>query len=231
MAVRERIAAAIRDHHRRPQSVELLAVSKSQPAADIRAAYVAGQRRFGESYLQEALRKMAELDELAIEWHFIGRVQSNKTRAIAGAFDWVHGIDRLKTAQRLSDQRPEHRPPLNVCLQVNFGGETTKAGIGRHRLTELARAVSVLPRLRLRGLMALPEPATDPAAQRARFREVADAAERLRKAGIAIDTLSMGMSHDLEAAIAEGATMVRIGTAVFGERHDGGTGNLVHRGQ
>ncbi|KAF1057187.1 MAG: Pyridoxal phosphate homeostasis protein [Pseudomonas citronellolis] len=213
--VRERIREAEQAVRREPGSVALLAVSKTKPATDIRAAFEAGQRDFGENYLQEALGKQAELADLALTWHFIGPIQSNKTRPIAEHFHWVHSVDRLKIAQRLSEQRPAGLPPLNVLLQVNVSGEDSKSGCAPQDLPALAQAVAVLPNLTLRGLMAIPEPTEDLAAQHAAF-------ARLRQLGadlnLGLDTLSMGMSHDLEAAIAEGATWVRIGTALFGAR-------------
>lgn len=216
-AVQERIHAAERAAGRPPGSVGLIAVSKTQPAAAIRAAVQAGQRDFGENYLQEALAKQTELADCpAIRWHFIGPIQSNKTRPIATHFDWVHSVDRLKVAERLSEQRPSQKPALNICLQVNISHEDSKSGINLAELPELARAVAALPRLRLRGLMAIPAPTADPASQRQAFRTLRLALENLDLPGL--DTLSMGMSDDLEAAILEGATLVRVGTAVFGPR-------------
>jgi pyridoxal phosphate enzyme (YggS family) len=202
------------------QNVTLLAVSKTQPAQAVRAAAAAGQCAFGENYVQEALDKMAALADLRgrIEWHLIGPLQSNKTRAVAEAFDWVHSVDRLKIAQRLSDQRPAHLPPLNVCLQVNVSGEASKSGLAPDEVPAVAHAVAALPRLRLRGLMAIPEPAGDLEAQRVPHRALKALFERLRAEGLDLDTLSMGMSADLEAAILEGATIVRVGTAIFGDR-------------
>jgi len=216
--VRERIRCAELAHGRVSGSVQLLAVSKTQPAAALHAAVAAGQTRFGESYVQEALDKIGELKGLGIEWHFIGPIQSNKTKAIAGHFDWVHSIDRLKTARRLSEQRPEALAPLNVCLQVNVSGESSKSGVAIADLEPLADAVVALPRLRLRGLMAIPAPCSDFDRQREPFRRLRRAFDELRRREPALDTLSMGMSADMEAAIAEGATMVRIGTAIFGTR-------------
>ncbi len=204
--------------HRDPASVGLLAVSKTQPAAAIRDAFAAGLRDFGENYLQEALDKQAELDDLPLTWHFIGPIQSNKTKAIAEHFDWVHSVDRLKIAQRLSDQRPATLPPLNVCLQVNVSGEASKSGCAPQEVQQLARAITALPRLRLRGLMCIPAPSEDPAEQRAAFARLRQLRDEL---ALDLDTLSMGMSQDLEAAIAEGATWVRIGTALFGARDHG----------
>lgn len=201
-------------------SVTLLAVSKMQPATAVRAAHAAGQRHFGENYVQEALDKMAALADLRAElqWHLIGPLQSNKTRPVAEAFDWVHGVDRLKIAQRLSEQRPAGLAPLNVCLQVNVSGEASKSGVDPAELAALAHAVAALPRLRLRGLMSIPEPADTLDAQRRPHRQLRELLDRLNADGLALDTLSMGMSADLEAAVLEGATLVRIGTAIFGTR-------------
>lgn len=218
--VRARIATACERARRPVQSVTLLCVSKTFSAGHVRAAFDAGERRFGENYVQEGLDKIAALADLRpqIEWHLIGPLQSNKTRAVAAQFDWVHGIDRLKVAQRLSEQRPADLPPLNVLLQVNVSGEASKSGLAPGEAAEVARQVAALPRLRLRGLMSIPEPASDEAAQRAPHRALREMLERLRADGLALDTLSMGMSADLEAAILEGATIVRIGTAIFGAR-------------
>ena len=218
--VRERIALACAAAQRPVQSVTLLAVSKTFGAAAVRAAHAAGQRAFGENYVQEALDKIEALADLrpSIEWHLIGPLQSNKTRDVATRFDWVHSIDRLKMAERLSAQRPAGLPPMQVCLQVNVSGEASKSGVVPAELPVLARAVSALPNLRLRGLMSIPEPVADPAAQRAPHRQLRQLFEALRRDGLPLDTLSMGMSADLEAAIAEGATIVRVGTAIFGER-------------
>lgn len=216
--VRARIREAAQASGRDPQSVQLLAVSKTKPASALREAFACGQRDFGENYLQEALAKQVELADLELTWHFIGPIQSNKTRAIAGHFAWVHAVDRLKIAQRLSEQRPTDLPPLNLCLQVNVSGEASKSGCAPAELAALAGAVAELPNLRLRGLMAIPEPTDDPAAQRAAFARLRELKDGL---GLDLDTLSMGMSHDLEAAIAEGATWVRIGTALFGARDYG----------
>lgn len=209
--IRETAQAAGRD----PDTVGLLAVSKTQPAEAIREANGAGLSDFGENYLQEALEKQADLADLALTWHFIGPIQSNKTRAIAEHFDWVHSVDRLKIAQRLSEQRPAELPPLNVCLQVNVSGEASKSGCAPQDVAELARAIATLPNLRLRGLMAIPEPTDDRAEQHAAFARLRQLQQAL---ALELDTLSMGMSQDLEAAIAEGATWVRIGTALFGAR-------------
>jgi len=217
-AVLGRIRAAEQRFQRPPGSVRLLAVGKTQPAAAIAALAAAGQRDFGENYFQEALDKMTELATLELEWHFIGPMQANKTRGIAEHFAWVHSVDRLKIAERLSAQRPDHLPPLNVCLQVNIDREPTKHGLDEAELAEVAHAVATLPRLRLRGLMAIPAPAAEFAAQRRPFAQLRKLRERLADAGLVLDTLSAGMSDDLEAAIAEGATLVRIGTALFGSR-------------
>lgn len=213
--VATRIREAAQAAAREPDEVRLLAVSKTQPAEAIRQANAAGLGDFGENYLQEALAKQAELADLHLTWHFIGPIQSNKTKSIAEHFDWVHSVDRLKIAQRLSDQRPEHLAPLNICLQVNVSGEASKAGCEPQDVRNLANEIAALPRLRLRGLMTIPEPTEDPAEQRAAFARLRQLQEAL---DLDLDTLSMGMSQDLEAAIAEGATWVRIGTAVFGAR-------------
>ena len=217
-AVRERIAAAERRFGRSPGSVRLLAVSKTQPVPQLQAAWEAGLRSFGESYYQEAEDKMQALAGLEIEWHFIGPIQSNKTRGIAQHFHWVHSVDREKIARRLDTQRPGHLPPLQVCLQVNIDREPTKAGCLPEAVDALARYVSRCARLQLRGLMAIPAPTTDFGRQRAAFARLRALAERLQAQGLGLDTLSMGMSADLEAAIAEGATIVRVGTALFGPR-------------
>lgn len=214
----ERIRSAAQAVQRDPASVGLLAVSKTKPASDLREAYDAGLRDFGENYLQEALGKQAELTDLPLIWHFIGPIQSNKTRAIAENFAWVHSVDRLKIAQRLSEQRPPALPPLNICIQVNVSGEASKSGCSPEDLPALAQAISALPNLKLRGLMAIPEPTDDRDEQNASFAAVSTLQAQL---GLPLDTLSMGMSHDLEAAIAQGATWVRIGTALFGARHYG----------
>ena len=201
-------------------SVTLLAVSKTFSATDVREAHAAGARRFGENYVQEGLAKIEELADLRtdIEWHLIGPLQSNKTKPVAEAFDWVHSVDRLKTAERLSAQRPDSLPPLNVCIQVNISGEASKSGATPAEVPELARAVAALPRLRLRGLMAVPEPAPNLEDQRIPHRALAQLKAELVAQGLALDTLSMGMSADLEAAILEGTTLVRVGTAIFGSR-------------
>jgi PLP dependent protein len=216
--VRNRINSAAVAAMRNVDSVTLLAVSKGQPANSVRAVAAEGIRDIGESYLQEALEKIEQLRDLALTWHFIGRLQANKTRVIAATFDWVHGVDRLKIAERLSEQRPFHAPPLNVCLQVNIAGEASKGGVMPAELPALAAAVAVLPRLKLRGLMCIPPDEDDPARQRMWFAAMRRALEELNASGASLDTLSMGMSGDFEAAILEGATLVRIGTALFGER-------------
>ena len=253
-AVRERIERAAQAAGRRASDIELIAVSKTFPAQDIAEAWEAGQRAFGENYVQEAVEKVTQLSHLPLEWrvepahqnndharsdaprpsagvaspegpllrplewHFIGPIQSNKTRAIAEHFQWVHSIERVKIAQRLNDARPAHLPPLNVCIQVNVSGEGSKSGVAPGAELALARAMLALPRLRLHGLMAIPEPTPDMQLQRRRFALLRNIKDRLTADGIALDTLSMGMSDDLEAAIAEGATMVRVGTAIFGKR-------------
>jgi pyridoxal phosphate enzyme (YggS family) len=216
--VRERMARAASGAGRSAQSVTLLAVSKAQPPEMVTAAAAAGVREFGESYLTEALEKIAALQDPALTWHFIGRVQANKTREIAAAFAWVHAIDRLKIAERLSAQRPADAPPLNACLQVNLGGEHSKGGVTAQELPGLAAAVARLPRLRLRGLMCLPPQETDPQRQRHWFAQLRRLMDALNAGGAQLDTLSMGMSDDFEAAIAEGATIVRLGTVLFGPR-------------
>lgn len=198
--------------------IGLLAVSKTVAASVVREAYLAGQNAFGENYLQEALDKMRELRDLPLQWHFIGPIQSNKTRAIAENFSWVHSVDRLKVAERFSEQRPENLPPLNVCLQINVSGEASKGGVTPAEAEALALAVAVLPRLKLRGLMAIPAPAAELAVQRAAFAQMRELLMRLNGAGLNLDTLSMGMSHDMTAAILEGSTIVRVGTAIFGSR-------------
>lgn len=217
-AVQMRIACAIKEAGREDAAVSLLAVSKTVDAAAVRDLAACGQREFGENYVQEALGKQAQLVDLPLVWHFIGPIQSNKTRAIAENFSWVHGIDRLKIAERLSAQRPPDLPPLQVCIEVNVSGEASKGGVPVSALSELADAVAALPRLQLRGLMAIPAPVVGRDAQRTEFRQVRLAFDALNSRGHTLDTLSMGMSADLEAAILEGATIVRIGTALFGER-------------
>ncbi|WP_349975944.1 YggS family pyridoxal phosphate-dependent enzyme [Pseudomonas sp. WHRI 8519] len=217
-ALAARIDSAAKAAGRDPASLKLLAVSKTKPASAIRELHAAGVCDFGENYLQEALAKQQDLQDLPLIWHFIGPIQSNKTKAIAEHFDWVHSVDRLKIAQRLSEQRPPSLPPLNICLQVNVSGEASKSGCAPEDLPGLANAVATLPNLRLRGLMAIPEPSEDRAEQEAAFASLRQLQEGLN---LGLDTLSMGMSHDLEAAIAQGATWVRIGTALFGARSYG----------
>jgi pyridoxal phosphate enzyme (YggS family) len=218
--VRNRIQAACAQTGRPADSVTLLAVSKTFPAVTVRDAFHAGQRSFGENYVQEALDKIAELADLRaqITWHLIGPLQSNKTRVVAEHFDWVQSVDRLKIAQRLSEQRPPHLPPLQVCIQVNTSGEDSKSGVAPGEALALAQAVAALPRLQLRGVMALPAPSPDPAVQAEALAQVRVVFEQLRAAGLPLDVLSMGMSADLEAAVAQGSTMVRVGTALFGQR-------------
>ena len=218
--VGRRIATACASAGRPVQAVTLLAVSKTQGPDAVRQAWAAGQRAFGENYVQEALDKIAALADLRaqIEWHLIGPLQSNKTRPVAEAFDWVQSVDRLKIAQRLSEQRPPGLAPLQVCLQVNISGQASKSGLQPAEVPAVAQAVSALPRLRLRGLMAIPEQAGDEAAQRAPHRKLRELLATLNAQGLALDTLSMGMSADLEAAVAEGATLLRVGTAIFGSR-------------
>ena len=220
--VSARIAAACRQAGRDAGSVELLAVSKTFGADAVRAAHAAGQRAFGENYVQEALAKIEALADLRneLQWHLIGPLQSNKTRPVAEAFDWVHTVDRLKIAERLAEQRPPHLPALQLCLQVNVSGEASKSGAAPAELAALARAVAALPRerVRLRGLMSIPEPAADESARRAPHRQLREMLDALRDGGLPLDTLSMGMSADLEAAVAEGATIVRVGSAIFGAR-------------
>jgi pyridoxal phosphate enzyme (YggS family) len=217
-AARRAIAQAAQTANRRAEEIALLAVSKTFPAAALREAYRAGQHAFGENYLQEALDKMEALRDLPLEWHFIGPIQSNKTRAIAENFAWVHSVDRLKIAERLSAQRPAKLPPLNVCIQVNVSEEDTKSGIAPSEAAELAQAVAQLPNLRLRGLMAIPASADEFHAQRKPFAQLRELMQQLNAHGLQLDTLSMGMSQDMQAAIQEGATIVRIGSAIFGAR-------------
>jgi pyridoxal phosphate enzyme (YggS family) len=200
------------------QQVNLLAVSKAQPSSAIREAYIAGQRMFGENYLQEALIKQTELADLPIEWHFIGPIQSNKTQLIAQNFTWVHSVDRQKIAQRLNDARPENLAPLQICLQVNAGNEASKSGVAQHELEELAAAFANFPRLKLRGLMSIPAPSNDKNKQRAQFKQVRECYDALLAKGFALDTLSIGMSDDYPIAIEQGATIVRVGSALFGHR-------------
>lgn len=221
-AVRRAVTEAATTAGRAADSVRLLAVSKTFPVASVREAYEAGQSAFGENYLQEALDKIAALRDLPLEWHFIGPIQSNKTRPIAEHFAWVHGVDRLKVAERLSAQRPASLPPLNICLQVNVSGEASKSGVAPEEVAPLANAVIRLPGLRLRGLMAIPAPTDDPARQREPFVRMRELLTSLNAQGMQLDTLSMGMSHDFAVAIQEGATIVRVGTAIFGARDYGG---------
>jgi pyridoxal phosphate enzyme (YggS family) len=218
--VRARINQACSQVGRQNDSVRLLAVTKTFPGAAVREAFHAGQRSFGENYVQEALDKIAELADLRqqIEWHLIGPLQSNKTRVVAEHFDWVQTVDRVKIAQRLDEQRPAHLPPLQVCIQINTSGEASKSGVEPAQALELAQAVSAFPRLKLRGVMALPAPSEDLEAQQRALREVRRIYEDLISRGIQLDTLSMGMSADLEAAVAEGSSMLRVGTALFGKR-------------
>ncbi len=217
-AVRARIDAAASAAGRTPGEIALLAVSKTFNAEEIREAHAAGQREFGENYVQEALAKIAELRAMSLVWHFIGPIQSNKTKLIAEHFDWVHSVERVKIATRLAQARPPALGPLAICLQVNVSGERSKSGVAAEEVRPLAEAVQVLPQLRLRGLMAVPEPSNDIALQRQRFRGLRLLFDQLNAAGFGLDTLSMGMSQDLEAAVMEGATIVRVGTAIFGER-------------
>lgn len=218
-AVQARIAAAATAAGRSPDSVRLLAVSKTWPLPYVLEAAGAGQRAFGENYVQEGVDKVLAAQGQNLEWHFIGPLQSNKTRPVAERFDWVHSIERLKIAERLSAQRPTYLPPLQVCVQVNVSGETSKSGCAPDDALLLCQAISNLPGLRVRGLMAIPEASDDFSAQRLPFRQLREIFQQIRAAGLPLDTLSMGMSHDLEAAVAEGATIVRIGTAIFGERN------------
>ena len=217
-AVRARIAAAAQLAGRAVEDIRLLAVSKTFPPERIREAALAGQIAFGENYLQESLGKIAALADLGLEWHFIGPLQSNKTRPVAEHFAWVHGVERLKIAERLSAARGAGRPPLQVCIQVNVSGEASKSGVSPADTAALARSVAVLPNLRLRGLMTIPEPTENMTMARQPFAALRDLRDALNRDGLELDTLSMGMSHDLEAAILEGATIVRVGTAIFGER-------------
>jgi len=222
-AVRERIARAAAAAGRDPRSVTLLAVSKTHPAALIEQALAAGQRAFGENYVQEAIEKMdllraGEQSVTTLQWHLIGPLQSNKTRIVAARFDWVHSVESEKVVRRLSDQRPARMAPLNVLIQVNVSGESSKSGVAPAAVLSLASAISILPRLKLRGLMAIPEPTQDAALQRSRFHELKKLLAQLQEQHPGLDTLSMGMSDDMEAAIAEGSTLVRIGTAIFGAR-------------
>ena len=217
-----RIRAAAQASKRDSHTIGLLAVSKTKPASAVRQAFVAGVRDFGENYLQEALEKQRELADLALTWHFIGPIPSNKTKAIAERFSWVHSVERLKVAQRLNEQRPAHLPALNICLQVNVSDEASKAGCSAADLTALAAAAAQLPRLKLRGLMAIPEPTSDPQQQNSAFARLRELQEQLNaQFNLKLDTLSMGMSDDLEAAIHQGSTWVRVGSALFGARDYG----------
>ena len=216
--LRQRIAAAEKTYQRQPNSVQLMAVSKTRSAAMVRAVAAAGLTDMGENYLQEALDKQRELTDLKLNWHFIGPIQSNKTRSIAEHFDWVHSVDRVKIAQRLSDQRPEGMAPLNICLQVNISGEETKSGLALEALGNIADQLTDLPNLSLRGLMAIPQATESFDQQRHAFAQLAGALQQLQHKHPSMTTLSMGMSNDIDAAIAEGATIVRIGTGIFGPR-------------
>lgn len=216
--VRAQIEAACQAAGRESSSVHLLAVSKTWGADAVRQAHAAGQTAFGENYIQEAVDKITALRDLPLEWHCIGPIQSNKTRLVAEHFDWVHSVDRLKIAQRLSEQRPAELPPLQVCIQVNVDGGNNKSGVSPEELHALAQAVNALPRMRLRGIMTIPEPAETDAQMRAVHAQAKALYEALRQQGLPLDTLSMGMSADMAAAIAEGSTLVRVGTAIFGQR-------------
>ena len=215
----QRVRLGAQKSQRGDSDILLLAVSKTRPAEDIRAAYNCGLREFGESYLQEALQKMAALEDLDLTWHFIGPIQSNKTRPIAEHFDWVHSVGRSKIARRLNEQRPDGLAPLQVCLQVNISGEDTKSGAALEELPQLVRDILTLPRLKLRGLMAIPAATDNVQLQRQSFVRLRTALEQLQAIAPGMDTLSMGMSGDMEAAIAAGATIVRVGTAIFGDRN------------
>jgi pyridoxal phosphate enzyme (YggS family) len=216
--VRKRIELACHAAGRPPQAVQLLAVSKTMPAQAVREAYAAGQLAFGENYIQEGVDKIASLADLPLTWHCIGPIQSNKTKLVAENFAWVHSIDRLKIAERLSSQRPAHLPALQICLQVNVDGGSNKSGVAPAELLALAKAVAQLPKLQLRGIMTIPEPAENEAAARAVHHQAKALFDNLKAAGLNLDTLSMGMTGDLEAAIWEGSTCVRVGTAIFGQR-------------
>ena len=217
-AVLARIGEAARNCGRQPEEIALLAVSKTWPGSFVLEAARAGQKAFGENYVQEGVDKVRETALPDLEWHFIGPLQSNKTRLVAEAFQWVHSVDRLKIAERLSQQRPAHLPPLQICLQVNISNEDSKSGVPEEDVASLAQQIAYLPRLKLRGLMTIPAPAPEFAQQRAPFRRLRELYEQLNRNGFELDTLSMGMSNDIEAAIAEGSTLVRVGTAIFGER-------------
>jgi pyridoxal phosphate enzyme (YggS family) len=217
--VRAQMLVACQAAGRAPESVRLLAVSKTWGADAVRQAYAAGQVAFGENYIQEAVDKIIALRDLPLEWHCIGPIQSNKTRLVAEHFDWVHSVDRLKIAQRLSEQRPPHLPPLQVCIQVNVDGGVNKSGVSPEDLSPLAQAVASLPHLQLRGLMTIPDPTETPEQMRTVHAQAKALLDALCAQGLPLDTLSMGMSADMHAAIAEGSTMVRVGTAIFGSRH------------
>lgn len=217
-AVKNEIAAICHEHQRDPATVALLAVSKTKPLQDVQAAMDAGHFAFGENYLQDAFSKISALDDPRLEWHFIGQIQSNKAKTIAQHFHWVHTVDRLKIAQQLAKHRPHNLPPLNICLQVKLGDEESKGGIQPNEVITLCEAIAPLSTLRLRGLMAIPPASIDEAEQRHYFAELNALSIRMTNAGFAVDTLSMGMSGDYTAAIAEGSTMVRVGTAIFGRR-------------
>ena len=216
--IRAQITELEKKYARQPNSVQLLAVSKTRPIEDIRASFTEDQHHFGENYLQDALSKIENISKQAIRWHFIGPIQSNKTRQIAENFNWVHTIDRLKIAQRLNDQRSPEQKPLNVCIQVNVSGENNKSGVKIEDALPLAKEINLLPHINLRGLMTIPAATNDFESQRHAFRLLRELKEEIQSQGIELDTLSMGMSNDMEAAIAEGSTMVRIGTAIFGQR-------------
>lgn len=216
--VQKQISVFEQQYHRIPGSVRLLAASKGQPTSKLREGYEAGQKLFGENYLQEAFNKMQTLSDCDIEWHFIGRVQSNKARKIAALFAWVHSVTDLNLAERLNNARPDHLPPLHICIEVNIDHETSKSGVAPHEAQNLIADLSHLPRIAVRGLMAIPAPKTELTEQRKAFQKMYQLWNEIRQAGFAIDTLSMGMSDDFEAAIAEGSTLVRIGTNIFGER-------------
>lgn len=218
-SLRQQVHNLEKTYHREPNSIKILAVSKKQSIEKIQEAIAAGQQSFGENYLQEALPKIATLSNQNIEWHFIGPIQSNKTKKIAENFNWVHSVDSLRIANRLNDQRPAHLPPLNICLEVNISHASTKSGIHSDEVLELAKQCLLLPHLSLRGLMTIPEPKPNLIEQRAELHKLTSLYDLLRENGLNIDTLSMGMSDDMEAAIAEGATMLRIGTAIFGHRN------------
>ncbi|MBZ0106222.1 MAG: YggS family pyridoxal phosphate-dependent enzyme [Sulfuricella denitrificans] len=217
-AVKQRIASAALQAERVPRDIHLLAVSKTFPAEAVREAFQAGQTAFGESYVQEAVDKISSLSDLPLEWHFIGPLQSNKTRLVAEHFSWVHSVDRVKIADRLSAARPSELPPLQICLEINISGEASKSGVAPHELEALATHVNALPRLKLRGLMAIPVATDDTALQKQQFRRVRELLDNLNRKNFQLDTLSIGMSNDLESAVAEGATIVRVGSAIFGVR-------------